>query len=443
MIYGIIIFIVLLLIISIYDFKRVKSFEDFTLAGKNQGIVPVYLSLMTSMIGASATLGIADSVWSIGFPAFWWLGVGAIGLFLQGILLSEKIRELDANTLPDIADKTVGSSAKTLISLIIAISWVGIIGAQIVSLAKLVKVVTTGTNEKLLIVIIAGVVILYTILGGQLSVVKTDMLQAGIIIVGVISTLVYLMICKGENNHYISENIKLIGDNFTGSDLVSLLFITGGTYFLGPDIVSRNIMSKDKKTAKNATFLAALSIIIFGIIITMIGMWTLYNLPTSEGLNPLIYVMDRIIPTPLGILLCLAIISTLLSSADTCLVNAATIVEHDLLKRNKIWEVRLLIGILGVASLFIALNRVDIIELLLCAYTVYSPGVVFPLFVAIMSHNKRTINKFIWLSAVIIGGLLGVIHSFFMIGPEYLPLIGMGISLLLSILSILPIAVKK
>lgn len=443
MIYGIIIFIVLLLIISIYDFKRVKSFEDFTLAGKNQGIVPVYLSLMTSMIGASATLGIADSVWSIGFPAFWWLGVGAIGLFLQGILLSEKIRELDANTLPDIADKTVGSSAKTLISLIIAISWVGIIGAQIVSLAKLVKVVTTGANEKLLIVIIAGVVILYTILGGQLSVVKTDMLQAGIIIVGVISTLVYLMICKGENNHYISENIKLIGDNFTGSDLVSLLFITGGTYFLGPDIVSRNIMSKDKKTAKKATFLAALSIIIFGIIITMIGMWTLYNLPTSEGLNPLIYVMDRIIPTPLGILLCLAIISTLLSSADTCLVNAATIVEHDLLKRNKIWEVRLLIGILGVASLFIALNRVDIIELLLCAYTVYSPGVVFPLFVAIMSHNKRTINKFIWLSAVIIGGLLGVIHSFFMIGPEYLPLIGMGISLLLSILSILPIAVKK
>lgn len=443
MLYGIIIFIIILLCISIYDFKRVKTFKDFTVAGKSQGLLPVYLSLMTSMIGASATLGVADNVWDIGFPAFWWLGVGAIGLLLQGFLLSDKIRELDVNTLPDIADKTVGAGAKTLLSLIIAISWVGIIGAQIVSLAKLISVVVGAADEKLLILIIAGVVILYTILGGQLSVVKTDMVQAGIIFVGVISTLIYLMVCKGENNQDIYDNVKLLGDNFTALDFVNLLFITGGTYFLGPDIVSRNIMSKDKKTAKKATLLASISLAFFGIIITMIGMWSLFNIPVLQGLNPLIYIMDRIIPTPLAILLCLAIIATLLSSADTCLVNAATIVEHDLLKRNKIWEVRAIIGILGVVAVVIALNRVDIIGLLLGAYSVYSPGVVCPLFVAIMSYKKREIIKPLWFSAVIIGGTLGVIHSYFMVGPEYLPLLGMGISLILSVLSVLPRATRK
>ncbi|MBE5953698.1 MAG: sodium:solute symporter family protein [Lachnospiraceae bacterium] len=438
MLYGIIIFIILLFCISIYDFTRVKTFQDFAVAGKKQGLAPVYLSLMTSMIGASATLGVAENVWSIGFSAFWWLGVGAVGLLLQGLFLSEKIRDMDVNTLPDIADKTVGSGAKVLLSLIIAVSWVGIIGAQIVSLSKLVKAVLGGTDENFVIIIIAVVVILYTILGGQLSVVKTDMLQAGIIIVGVVSTLIYLFVFKGENNAVIFDNIFLLKDNFNGFDLINLLFITGGTYFLGPDIVSRNIMSKDKKTAKRATYLASISLAVFGIMITLIGMWSLHNIPTLMGKNPLVYIIDTVIPTPLAILFCLALISILLSSADTCLVNAATIVEHDLLKRNKVWQIRVIIGVLGLLALVIALNRSDIIGLLLGAYSVYSPGIVFPLIIAIICYKKRKIIKALWYSAVIIGGILGILQSYFMIGPKYLPLIGMGVSLVLSILSILP-----
>ena len=438
MLYGIIIFIIILFCISMYDFARVKTFQDFAVAGKNQGLVPVYLSLMTSMIGASATLGVAENVWSIGFPAFWWLGVGAIGLLLQGLLLSEKIREMDVNTLPDIADKTVGAGAKALLSVIIAASWIGIIAAQIVSLAKLLKAVLGGTDDGVLIIIIAAVVILYTMLGGQLSVIKTDMVQAFIIVLGVVSTFIYLFVFKGENNQVIFDSIILIKDSFNGFDLINLLFITGGTYFLGPDIVSRNIMSKDKKTAKRATYLASVSLAIFGIIITLIGLWSLHNIPTLGGKNPLVYIIDNVIPKPLAILFCLALIATLLSSADTCLVNAATIVEHDLLKRNKVWEIRVIIGILGILALFIALNRSDIIGLLLGAYSVYSPGVVFPLFIAIVCYKKRKIKKLLWYSSVIIGGIMGVLHSYFMIGPKYLPLIGMGVSLILSSLSVLP-----
>ncbi|MBQ9934689.1 MAG: sodium:solute symporter family protein [Lachnospiraceae bacterium] len=438
MLYGIILFIVILFCISIFDFFKVKSFQDFTVAGKNQGLMSVYLSLMTSMIGASATMGIAENVWSIGFSAFWWLGVGAIGLLLQGLFLSEKIREMDVNTLPDIADKTVGSEAKALLSVIIAVTWIGIIAAQLVSLSKLVDVVLGGANEELVIIIIAGMVILYTILGGQLSVVKTDVVQSGIIAAGVVSTLVYLFIFMGENNEIIFDNIVLLKDSFNGFDLINLFFITGGTYFLGPDIVSRNIISKDKKIAKKATILASISLAAFGVMLTLIGMWSLHNIPTLRGMNPLVYIIHNVIPTPIAILFCLALISTLLSSVDTCLVNAATIIEHDLLKKNKVWQIRVIIAVLGLLALIIALNRSDIIGLLLGAYSVYSPGIVCPLFVAIICYKKRRITKWLWYSAVIVGGIMGVLHSYLLIGPSYLPLIGMGISLVLSILSVLP-----
>ena len=85
-----------------------RSFEDFAVAGRRQGLATVLLSLLGTIVGASATIGVADRVFQIGFSAFWWLGVGAIGLFLQGCFLSERIRDLNANTLPDIAHKTVG-----------------------------------------------------------------------------------------------------------------------------------------------------------------------------------------------------------------------------------------------------------------------------------------------------------------------------------------------
>lgn len=443
MIYSIIIFILILFTISLFDFKKVKTFDDFAVAGKKQGFWPVYLSMMVSMIGASATLGIGDKVWDIGFSAFCWLGVGAIGLLLQGILLSKKIRELDATTLPDIAEKTVGSGARSLLSLIIAISWVGIIGAQIVSLVKIIKSVAVGVEENVLIIVITAVVLLYTMLGGQLSVVKTDMLQSGVILLGIVGTFIYLYVCKEDNNQEIFNNLQLIDSRFGYYDLVNLLFITGGTYFLGPDILSRTMMSKDGDTAKRATILAAFSLALVGFVVTMIGMWTLYNVPVMHGENPLIYIMDNVIPTPLAILLCLALMATLISSADTCLVNAATIVEHDLLKRDNLKEVRLIVVIMGIGALFIAIAKTDIIDLLLGAYSVYSPGIVFPLFVAIVSYGKRTINKKVWFAAVIIGGLMGVLHSYFMVGPKYLPLLGMFLSLVLSLVSILQTSREK
>ena len=294
-----------------------------------------------------------------------------------------------------------------------------------------------------MIIVISLVVIIYTMLGGQLSVVKTDMLQSGIIFVGILGTFMYLYLYKGENNQDVFNNMQLIDSDFGYFDLINLLFITGGTYFLGPDILSRNIMSKDGKTARNATIISAFSLALIGFIVTMIGMWTLYNLPVMHGENPLIYIMDKVIPTPLAILLCIAIMATLISSADTCLVNAATIVEHDLLKRNSIREIRVIVVIMGIAALIIALTKSDIIDLLLGAYSVYSPGIVFPLLVSIIFYKKRRINKKIWFVAVTVGGLMGIMHSYFMVGPKYLPLLGMLLSLVLSLVSVLQSSKEK
>ena len=432
----IIIYLALLMCIGIYDMFRVKNFDDFVTAGKNQAFVPVFMSLLATMLGASATIGTADRVTEIGFPAFWWLASGAVGLVLQGAFLSEKIRSLDAKTLPDAAQILVGTGARTLSAVIITISWIGIIAAQFVSISRIISVMLPSLDLKLLLIFIATLVILYTFFGGQISVVRTDIVQALVIFIGILSAFIYVFFLSDGNSAEITSNLHLTNTEFGVMDIINVLFITGGAYFLGPDILSRNFISKDGKTARRAVLLSAVTLAVFSAVITLTAMWANTNVQLN-GENPLIHIMNNCVPYPIAVLLCLALMSSLLSSADTCLVNAASIIENDILKRNSIKETRIFICVLGIISLVIAMFKSGIIALLTYAYSIYVPGIVFPLFFAICFYKKRAIHKPLWYTAVISGGFTGFLHSALGIGSAFLPLIGMGISFIISGLSVL------
>ncbi|MCM1083526.1 MAG: sodium:solute symporter family protein [Clostridium sp.] len=442
MLIFVLIYLFIFTVIGFYDMKKVKSFEEFAVAGKKQGTSRVLLSILATAIGASATIGIVDRTASIGFPAVWWLLVGAVGLVLQGIFLSEKVRTLDADTLPDVAEKTIGAPARKFIAAIIAVSWIGVIAAQYVSMATVMSAVTGSKNSRTILIIVVAVTILYSVVGGQMSVVKTDMIQAIIMAVGFLLVFVYLFFVNGDANKAVFENIALTNESFGIMGLFNLFFVVGGTYFLGPDILSRNLVSKDGKTAKKAAISAGIALAAFAVMIVLIGMWVISDKGELEGTSPLICLLDEIIPYPLAVLLCLGLVSTILSSLDTCLVNVASIIEHDLIGRNKVNEVRIIVAIVGLASLGIALFKTDIIGLLTGAYSIYAPGIVFPLFIGIICHGKRKIKRPLLYMGIVAGTVMGLLNTYLHIGGEYLPLMGMGVSLIFSILSVCSLPTK-
>ena len=87
-----------LIVIGVNDIRKAKDFEGFAVAGKKQTSFVVIFSLLATIIGASTTMGITTTVYNIGFPGIWWLLFGAIGLFLQSLLISDKFRSLNADT---------------------------------------------------------------------------------------------------------------------------------------------------------------------------------------------------------------------------------------------------------------------------------------------------------------------------------------------------------
>lgn len=445
-----IIYFLVLGFICIRDLFKVKNFDDYVVAGRKQSSPFVFMSLMATVLGASATVGIAARAESIGFAAFWWLGVGAIGFWFQAAFLSKPVHDLDVRTLPEIAEKTVGKTGRKLVAFIIAVSWIGIIAAQFAAVAGFIGLVLGHDAGTQSVLITAVIVIVYTLLGGQLSVVRTDALQFGILTLGFFAAAVYLFGgFSGAEKAAASAglasfgNFSLLNEKFGFSDLAMMLFTVGGAYFLGPDVISRNLVAKDSSSARKAVVIGSFAILVFSVIIVLLGMWAATYSPNVSGssVNPLFRLASGVLPLPLAALLSIGLLSALLSSADTCLINSAAIFGSDILNTRRISVVRLLVVAIGIIATYLALQGKDIIGLLTMAYSVYTPGIVAPLTVAIVAHKKFNIKKSLWYAGVCVGGIFGLIPAILssvanIQSPAYLPHVGIAISLVFALASL-------
>lgn len=435
MVILLVLYISVILLYGFYWGIREKTFPSFIIAGRKQSTAVTLFSLMATMIGGSATLGVAANGYENGFPAFWWLAVGSFGLMLQAFFISGKVRDLKAATLAEVGRICVGENAAKMIALVVAVSWIGVIAGQFTALAQILSFFAGTSREHFFIILIAASMILFSLCGGQISVMRTDVICFFFILFGVIGTFSVLYFSPDQTSNFPpAAEIFLFNRQFTATDLISLLFIVGGTYFIGPDVLSRSMAAKDTQTARKASFLSAMILLCFDIVLMLIILWTRENISDPNGLNPLVFLMRNTLPRPVGFLLALSLISALLSSASTCLITAASTVSNDLLKRRSIKSIRFFIILIGIFATMISLKNSDIIAILTGAYAIYAPGIVFPLSIAILCRGKFIIKEKLWLLAVLVGGSCGIIEK--IIHFPNLSLAGMFLSLLLSVLAL-------
>lgn len=431
------IYIAILGFICVRDLMRKPTTLDFVVAGRNQGVFGVYASLLATMLGASATLGVAESATKIGWPAMWWLAAGAVGLLLQAGFLTSRIATFKPCSLPELAEKLVSANAKRIVAIIISIAWIGIVAAQFYIGYEFIKLFSLSSLSRELGVVIAGAItICYTMCGGQLSVVRTDKLQTLIIVAAFLAALVAL-VCGSVPSSQAAATLpqfELLNSKFGWKELVLMLFAAGGAFFLGPDIVSRSFIARTPRIAKLATVLAAISLLVFGVMITYMGLWNGANYPNSVD-NPIIHI-STLLPLPIKLLFSLGLISVLLSTANTCLINCAVIVDRDILGRGSIRSIRASVLVIGVVAILLAFLDYGIIELLLLSYSIYTPGIAIPLAVALFVYERGRVEQKLWLVAVVVGGAFGLASAVFPVFPKVLPVIGGAFSLMFSFLSI-------
>lgn len=436
-------YFVAMVIIGLVSRRKARGIDDFFVAGRKGSTLLITGSLLATIVGGSATVGMAGLGFSRGLTGAWWLLVGSVGLVVLGLFFAKKVRGFGLYTLPELVAKQYDSRVSLAASVLIVVAWVGVIAAQIIASGTILGVLGVGTPQ-LWMVVFTAIFITYSVLGGQQAVIRTDAVQMGIILVGIFSGLALVLSRLGGwgglINSLSAEHFTFpVSPQFSGQDLISLLLLVGLTYVVGPDMYSRLFCAKDSTTARRSAFWAALIIIPIAFGITLIGMGASALFPGISPEQALPVIITEVLPPFVGGVVLAALLGALMSSADTCLFSAGTILTVDVIGRFRkslnpaktLFYSRWVMVIIGVASLLLALVMKGVISTLLFAYTVYTAGIILPVIIGFYKDRLR-VTPLGALVAIIGGGVAALTSKILEI--EYLDLGSLGISVSLLFL---------
>ncbi len=429
--------------IGIVSRKHARGADGFFVANRRGSTLLITGSLAATIIGGSATVGMAGLGFTRGLTGAWWLLVGSIGLIVLGVFFAEKVRKFGLYTLPELVEQQYDRRVALAGSVLIVVAWIGIVAGQIVAAGKIMSVLGIG-SPLWWMVLFTAVFIVYTILGGQHAIIRTDALQTVIIFAGIFGGLALLLFhlggLGGLKSSLSPEQFAFpLSPQFDGYQLTSLLLLVGLTYVVGPDMYSRLFCAKDGKTARASVFWTALLIIPFAFGITLIGMGASVLFPQISPEQAFPTVIMEVLPPFLGSIVLAALLCAVMSSADTCLLSASTILTVDVIKQFKpsLSQGEILslsrwgIVVLGLLSLILALVLKGVISALLFAYTVYTAGLILPVIVGFYKSRLR-VTPLGALVAIIGGGSVALISKLFVI--KYLDLGALLISAVLLFL---------
>jgi len=406
---SIAVYIALMILIGIVSARKIRSEGDYYVAGKRGNLWQITGSLLATILGSSAILGTADLALTKGWAASWLLISASAGLFLL-VPFSMVVRRQGKYTLPQMIGDFYGNEAKIISSFIISFAWIGIIAAQIIGAAKILNGFT-GLDYSVAVWGSGAVFIFYTVIGGQLSVLKTDMYQTAIILVGILVTALYIFFSEPVSPMAMTSLKFPFNEGFHAFDLIVLLLTYSTTFVVGPDIYSRIFCAENEHIARKSVLISAIILIPFSLCITFLGVFAAYKFPElhlQKG-SALIPVMVNALPEWAAGLLIAALLSAVMSSGSTALLTSATIISDPISKgldqKNSMRNTKAIMLIIGTLSIILSLNIQSIIQSLLIARTIFSGAFIVPTAAGLLGFRTSKIRSS---TAMIIGGTIAL-----------------------------------
>jgi len=291
--------------------------------------------------------------------------------------------------------------------------------------------------------IATAVFVLYTMLGGQYSIIRTDFVQFGILAIGILVCL-GLVLAKvggidGMTSALPGDLFSFpINEQFGWYELVALLVLTGATYVVGPDMYSRLFCARDGGVARSSALLAGLIAIPAAFAVILIGMGARVLYPDIGSAQAFPTVVEQLLPVGVSGLVAAALLAAIMSSADTVLLTTSTILSQDIIGRLKTGMTeraslaisRAGVVVIGILALVVALHKPGIIGSLLLAYTVFTSGVVIPV-VAGFYRRRLKLNAVGAIAAIVGGGgtalAINRLEAAGWLTVDHLDLVGLGV----------------
>ena len=173
--------------------KRVKTSADFAIAGRHLPLAMIVTTTFATWFGSETVLGIPAKFVNSGLNGVVEdpFGAGSC-LILVGLFFAAKLYRMNLLTISDYYRERYGRSVEVICSIIIMVSYLGWVSAQVTALGLVFNLLSGGVISMPWGMTIGVVSVLaYTLFGGMWSVAITDFIQMIILVVGLATLAVY------------------------------------------------------------------------------------------------------------------------------------------------------------------------------------------------------------------------------------------------------------
>ncbi|MBK8594244.1 MAG: hypothetical protein IPN83_01390 [Holophagales bacterium] len=371
------------LLVGLLSARRAsRSPEAFLLGDRSFGLLATWAALTSTTIGGSTTLVLAALVARSGLPGLWLDLAGALGLLLLGLFLARKVRETGEVTLAAVVGRFYGERVRKIAAFLVVLAEI-VWFALLAQATETVVTALTDWDPTATLVGTAALFVAYTSLGGQRAVVRTDLLQLGLMLLGIVGVALPLALSSLARTGWPKELLVFpVGPRFGWADAGALLVLVGLPHAVGSDVWAKLLSARDAATARRAALGAAAAKLAFGAAVTVVA---LAGVALGVGGPPqaLFPSAVRELAGPLlSPLLLVALVATMQSSADSVLLSAAAATSHDLLGGAPTRTSRLLVVVYGVLGLAVAFAMRDVLETFRLGYTIFASGLILPTLLA-------------------------------------------------------------
>jgi sodium/proline symporter len=442
-------YILVLIAIGVFFFRRASSLSDFFIGGRRLNAWVAALSAHASDMSGWLFLGLVGMVYTAGLGEIW-ISLGlALGTILNWLGIAKRLRRYTLTskysiTMPEYFENRFRDSSHVLrlvSSIFIVFFFTIYTAASFVACGTLFSLVF-NIDYQIALLTGALVILAYTFLGGFRAVCWTDFIQ-GLLMFAVILTvpLITLYIIGGspEIVRNVSSDFFNIFTDASHQPIRAVSIVSGLSWGLGyfgmPHILVRFMATKSERDISKATVIAGICVLFsiaaaFLMAIVSIVLDPAINTPETA----FIVIIERIfmqpnalIPIPLlGSLCVCGVLAAIMSTADSQLLVAASSIASDIYQgviKKKRSDKRLLnysrffVILVSIIAYLIAINPAsNIIGLVSNAWAGF--GSTFGA-LTLLSLYWRRLNRNGALAGIISGGLTMIVW-------DYIPLIKAG-----------------
>lgn len=412
----VIVYLGLMLFVGFYTNKfLINDSTDYMLAGRALPAIMVACSLAANNIGGGSTVGLASKAYgNWGMSAVWYVLAAAIGIIPMAFF-APKLRKIMAYTIPEVVGRRFGKSSHIITSILNIISLFCLTASQILASGIIISALV-GINVKVAILIAGLFTVIYTVMGGLWADAFTDLFQWAIIFFGLLIAIPFVIKGAGGWSTIVAK-VPPTKMSLNGMGIATIVSLIGQyfiTFMSGPEMVSRVFAAKDEKAGKKATLMSALFMGLFAFVPAIIGIAAFVAFPSIDPSKALSTAVFSLAPQWVSGLVCAAIIASTMSSADSDMLCASTIITKDLYQKymnpdvsdNSIIKItRISNVIIGLLAMCIALFQINIITLNIFSFMLRAAG---PFAAFILAISMKKCSKHAGIVSILVGSAVGI-----------------------------------